>query len=422
VKDVGRIVIIGAGPTGLGAAHRLKQMGYENFAVLEASAQAGGLSASTTVRGFTWDIGGHVFFGGTPEYHALLDAMVPRDTWVEHERDARCWVDERFVPYPIQHHAAELGFPVEGPRQSLFRPRFQMWLENEFSPALLEKFFLPYNRKVWGWPLDILDAHPIVDRVASAGPRANWGPHQRFWYPKGGAGSVWQALADGLGAAVTYDAAVVHVDTEDHLLTVESHFGRPSTRVPYDVLISTMPVSALVHRTSGMSIAAGSAASELCSSGLVVIGFGIKGEIPDELRGACWWYDANPAVPYHRVNVLSEQAPGMAPPGHWSLMVEVCESAHRPLKSSDIVSDCAAALTRWMPKDAIVSVSMKRPTFAYPTPTVSRDACLAVITPALRAKRIVSCGRFGSWRYELGNMDACVDQGMDTVNRLLLEA
>ena len=32
-----RIVIIGAGPTGLGAAYRLKELGHTNFAVYERS-------------------------------------------------------------------------------------------------------------------------------------------------------------------------------------------------------------------------------------------------------------------------------------------------------------------------------------------------------------------------------------------------
>ena len=58
-------LIIGAGPTGLGAAHRLKELGVRRFAVLEANDHAGGLSASfKDSAGFTWDIGGHVLFSG----------------------------------------------------------------------------------------------------------------------------------------------------------------------------------------------------------------------------------------------------------------------------------------------------------------------------------------------------------------------
>ena len=60
-----RIIIIGAGPTGLGAAYKMKELGYENWAVYEKEEYIGGLSSSfKDEKGFTWDIGGHVMFSG----------------------------------------------------------------------------------------------------------------------------------------------------------------------------------------------------------------------------------------------------------------------------------------------------------------------------------------------------------------------
>jgi UDP-galactopyranose mutase len=58
--------------------------------------------------------------------------------------------------------------------------------------------------------------------------------------------------------------------------------------------------------------------------------------------------------------------------------------------------------------------------YAYPVPTLDRDRALAVIQPWLQARGIHSRGRFGSWRYEMGNMDHAVKMGID-VARLLLE-
>jgi predicted NAD/FAD-binding protein len=52
------IVIIGSGPCGLGAAYRLQELGHENFIVLEAGSEAGGLSITATDdQGFLWDMG-----------------------------------------------------------------------------------------------------------------------------------------------------------------------------------------------------------------------------------------------------------------------------------------------------------------------------------------------------------------------------
>ena len=58
-----KFVILGAGPTGLGAAYRLKQLGYTNFHMHDRLPYLGGLASSfTDSAGFTWDIGVHVMF------------------------------------------------------------------------------------------------------------------------------------------------------------------------------------------------------------------------------------------------------------------------------------------------------------------------------------------------------------------------
>lgn len=53
-----KIVIIGSGPCGLGAAYRCQELDHENFVVLESESEAGGLSITATdENGFLWDMG-----------------------------------------------------------------------------------------------------------------------------------------------------------------------------------------------------------------------------------------------------------------------------------------------------------------------------------------------------------------------------
>ena len=62
-----RIVILGAGPMGLGAAYRLQQLGHQDFVIYDQNDFVGGLAASfVDDAGFTWDIGGHVIFSHYP--------------------------------------------------------------------------------------------------------------------------------------------------------------------------------------------------------------------------------------------------------------------------------------------------------------------------------------------------------------------
>ncbi len=56
-------LVLGAGPTGLGAMLRLLELGETGCLLIEAEEQAGGLAASVVDdQGFTWDLGGHVQF------------------------------------------------------------------------------------------------------------------------------------------------------------------------------------------------------------------------------------------------------------------------------------------------------------------------------------------------------------------------
>ncbi len=57
--------------------------------------------------------------------------------------------------------------------------------------------------------------------------------------------------------------------------------------------------------------------------------------------------------------------------------------------------------------------------YSYPIPTLGRDKALAILQPALLEKGIYSRGRFGAWRYEIGNMDHSVLMGVEAVNNIL---
>ena len=54
------ILIVGAGATGLGAAYRLNQLGYENWALVDAGGNPGGSCGTIkTAEGFRFDLSQH---------------------------------------------------------------------------------------------------------------------------------------------------------------------------------------------------------------------------------------------------------------------------------------------------------------------------------------------------------------------------
>ena len=99
-----RILIIGGGPTGCGAARRLVERGYKNWHLYEREREFGGLAGSMPdPNGFTWDIGGHVIFSHFKEFDALVDEMLG-DERLEHERESWIRLLGTWVPYPFQNN------------------------------------------------------------------------------------------------------------------------------------------------------------------------------------------------------------------------------------------------------------------------------------------------------------------------------
>jgi protoporphyrinogen oxidase len=57
--------------------------------------------------------------------------------------------------------------------------------------------------------------------------------------------------------------------------------------------------------------------------------------------------------------------------------------------------------------------------YSYPIPTLGRDGALAILQPALAHQGIYSRGRFGAWRYEIGNMDHSVMMGVEVADHVV---
>ena len=90
------VLIVGAGPTGLGAAWRLAARGETDWLLCEASAEAGGLAGFVVDEsGFTWDLGGHVQFSHYDYFDDLMDDLLGADGWLYHERESWVWLRSR---------------------------------------------------------------------------------------------------------------------------------------------------------------------------------------------------------------------------------------------------------------------------------------------------------------------------------------
>lgn len=437
------LLILGSGPTGLGAAHRLHELGHDDWNLLEASPHPGGLSSSFIDRhGFTWDIGGHVQFSHYAYFDRAMDEFLGADGWLAHQRESWVWMRDRFIPYPFQNNIRRLppddldrclqGL-VEITRSPRPRPEnFGQWIDATFGPGLAEVFMRPYNFKVWAYPPEKLNARWIGERVAitdlgrvlhniaHAKDDLSWGPNNTFRFPKrGGTGAIWRACAARLpGDRMHHGAAVTRID----LARREAH-AADGRVFSYEHLVSTLPLTELI-RLAGQTRFQALAQKGLLSSSSNIFGLGLRGRPPAELATKCWMYFPEDNCPFYRVTVFSNYSPHNVPDpdNQWSLMAEVSESPEKPVNHDTLLDEVVqgALNTRLIEnRSDILSAWTYRAAHGYPTPGLHRDAALAELLPFFEDHNVYSRGRFGAWKYEVSNQDHSFMQGVEIVERLL---
>src|SRR3990170_3724192 len=71
-----KIIIIGAGLTGLSAAYHLEKKGFHDYLIFEKEEQPGGLCRSTYQDGFIFDYTGHLLHISDPYFHQFLEEII----------------------------------------------------------------------------------------------------------------------------------------------------------------------------------------------------------------------------------------------------------------------------------------------------------------------------------------------------------
>jgi protoporphyrinogen oxidase len=448
MKDIGRVLIVGAGPTGIGAAYRLKKLGYSNFRVVEAGPGAGGLASSyVDDHGFTWDVGGHVQFSHYDYFDDAMDEALGKDGWLHHERESWVWIAERFVPYPFQNNLRYLpremiakavrGLVDRPPRTPSPTQDFGAWVSQTFGDGIRDIFMAPYNYKVWAFPLERLWAGWVGERVAVVDlarsldniflekDDLSWGPNNTFQFPKvGGTGSVWKALARRVGDEhFQFNSPIQTVDWKAKIAVT-----REGERLSYDHILSTMPLDTLAKALSPGIEMVSIQAPQLLRSNSHIIGVGLRGDMPPSLAKKCWMYFPEDNCPFYRVTVFSNYSPNNVPEPetgkYWSLMTETSESNVKRVDRETLIEQTIRGLLNTgliRSRDQVVSTWRYTAEHGYPTPSLERNELLRKIEPPLAQAGIASRGRFGAWRYEVSNQDHSFMQGVEWVNRALLD-
>ncbi|MBK8013678.1 MAG: FAD-dependent oxidoreductase [Deltaproteobacteria bacterium] len=431
-------VILGAGLTGLSCAVHLDDAPYR---LIERSDGVGGLARThRRPHGFLCDGTGHWLHLRQDWTKALVRRLLG-DSLTARARRARVFSQGVYTEYPFQ--ANTYGLPkevIEACLTGFIKARYEEqrpeptnyaeWVRKEFGEGISTHFMFPYNRKIYGVPLETLAAdfaakyipRPSLEDVvrgAIGRSREALGYNATFVYPThGGIGALSEALHANAKRRAEFHRTPQRIDLSTRSLRLDG-----GEEVPFGDLVSTIPLPTLVELlvagcpTSVPSMVV-DAARRLRANTVLYFDIALKGA-PKANQDHHWIYVPEPEFPFYRVGSYSAVEPSLAPPGHRSYYVEIGhENDH--IEPSRLEQPVLDGLKKLGIVERDEDVLFMIPNVLSPAYVLFDDAyadARRTILDWLETERVISVGRYGRWQYNA--MEDALLEGREAAERIL---
>ena len=429
------VLIIGGGLAGLSAARTLE--GKKSWLLAEKESRIGGLSASIEKNGFIFDYSGHLLHLHWKETGDLILGLL-KDNHYKLKRNAWIHLNGVEVPYPFQANLYGLPDKVRSECVSGFlaayaesksqaashKPQaevFSHWTRRVFGEGISKHFMLPYNAKLWQYPLDRLTADwcaPFVPRPrpqevlesAYLPKRTSMGYNPVFYYPKrGGIQALPDALAKGLKHVHT-GCALESLDLRNRTAVIGG-LGE----VRYGQLINTMPLKHFADLIKSPPAGLKANNALLRCNTVYVLNLGVKGTAAKKH----WTYFPEKEFLFYRAGIATNFSRRLAPKGCDSLYIETATpgSALDPVSAEKrIFRGLIKGGVIKKESDILEKLWLKIPC-AYVIYNAERSKAVPAILSALAKNGISSIGRYGAWKYSF--MEESVKEGLETAKKLI---
>ncbi len=273
-----RVVVLGGGPAGVGAARELARRGKARVTLLEGGSSFGGNAGSFEAFGQRLDFGSHRLHPACdPAILAELRALLGADL-LDRPRHGRIRLLGKWIHFPLKPLDLLLrldrSFALSTLRDMLIGGRsalpaeadtFASVLQTNLGRTICQHFYFPYALKIWGHPPERLSGIQARKRVSAGSfgklarkvlgslPGLKKPGAGRFFYPRRGYGQISEALAEDArrhGAELRTGCRVVGLEAPRSAssawrVRVESSAGE--TWLEADHVWSTLPITFLAH-------------------------------------------------------------------------------------------------------------------------------------------------------------------------------
>jgi protoporphyrinogen oxidase len=419
--------VLGAGLTGMSAGLQLESRGAD-YVILERESIAGGHAVTVEERGYRFDRTGHLLHLKDEQRRERTLQLLDEPP-LEVHRQSLVYSERVFTRYPYQSNTfglprevayeCVLGF-LHAKMQSTGRKpqNFEDYCRLHFGDAIAERFMLPYNGRLWGvsprevtteWCERFVPQPSLEDVLAGAlgVDSRELGYNVVGYYPRRGIGELSAALERRL-RKLYRNVNPRRIDPKRKCCELDNG------TITYDVLVSTLPLPALLDLIPDLPAAVVDAARKLRCTALYYLDVALRRR---PRRPFHWIYVPEPRFPFYRVGNYAAFSEGMAPAGAANLYVELVDRARPDLER--LWPQVLAGLEEMGIVDSAEDVAFHRLrhlSHAYVIYDEHRSPSLDVIQRYLGSVGIITAGRYGGWNYS--SMEDALRFGEEAVARV----
>jgi len=421
------IGILGGGLSGVALAHYLK---YPTE-ILEAGNRVGGLCQTFFKNGFGYDVGGHIIFSKNQEINSIVDVLLENNL-NNCKRANKILLNGRYLKYPFENDLGSLnkednyeclmGYLTKNypkPKKNL-----KEWAYYTFGKGISEKYFIPYNEKIWNCPAETLSLEfveripqpPLEDVVKSAlGIETEGYKHQLYFkYP---ANQGIEALVTALmpkNQKITLNYKIKKVSKMPTGWLISN--GRQKKK--YDKIIISFPIHEAIKCFTDVPSTIKTTIQKLRYNSISVVMLAVNNE---KLLDKSAIYIPNKNILPHRVCFMGYFSKNLVKSGASSLIAEITTNRGDgiyELNNIEIIDRVTNDLDHIgiIKKTDVIASDVVRFEYGYPVYDLNYSQNIKIIKKYFQNMGVDLCGRFAEFEYI--NMDECLKRAIDLAAKI----
>jgi len=407
-----KIGILGAGISGLSVAKMLGN--HFDVEILERATIHGGIARTKEVEGVAYHmVGGHCFNSKYPDVlDFVFNKIMPKEQWHNVQRDAVIRLQENEISYPIEYSiqqinkfdpklALDITTDFLSANDTGHYKNLEDWFRKKFGDTLSEKYFIPYNNKIWNRhtsemsPAWVDGKLPIPDKASFFNGLINSEsdkmPHSNFYYPDTNNQNTFiDKLAEGINIELNYTVNNIRHDQASNQWLINNDRR-------YDLIISTLPLNILPSLIEDTPNKVLDFAGKLKFNRVTTMLWETIG------TDRTWTYVPEKENFFHRYIHIGTF---FTPKKNYSITEVVGEKSF-----DEMVQNGKKDPFLIRPVDYNVSEH------AYVVFDENYDEATAAVKDYLKSINLFTLGRFGEWQYY--NMDVCIKSSLDLTKEIL---